>query len=301
MLNEVALLIPGREISLGGFSVKRILPYAQKRMVGPFIFWDHMGMAVFGKGFGMTVSPHPHIGLSTLTYLLEGRIQHRDSLGNEAIIKPGEVNWMTAGAGIAHSERSVEADLLNEHKLHGMQLWIALPDDQEDRAPSFVHVEGSQLPNLELGPSHCRLVAGSALGKHSPVPVYSPMFLIDVKIQPGEKFVFDPDTAECGIYVANGEVTLSGGAGTGGGSVTSIKPAQMAVLKQGSTIEFTAPVATQAFVFGGQPFATQRHVWWNFVSSSKDKIEEAKRRWEADEFPPVINESRFSRIPLPKA
>jgi redox-sensitive bicupin YhaK (pirin superfamily) len=293
MLNEVALIIPGREISLGGFSVKRILPFAQKRMVGPFIFWDHMGIAVFGKGFGMTVSPHPHIGLSTLTYLLEGRIQHRDSLGNDVIIKPGEVNWMTAGAGIAHSERSVEADLADEHKLHGMQLWIALPDDQEDRAPSFVHVEGAQLPSLELGVSHCRLVAGSALGKNSPVPVFSPLFLMDVKIEPGETFVFDPDAQECGIYVASGEIHLTRG--------ENIKSAQMAVLKQGSTVEFTAPAASQVFVFGGQPFTTPRHVWWNFVSSSKNKIEEAKRRWEADEFPPVVNESRFSRIPLPKA
>lgn len=292
MLNEVAIVIPGREISLGGFSVKRLLPYAQKRMVGPFIFWDHMGLALFAKGFGMTVSPHPHIGLSTLTYLLEGRIQHRDSLGNEAIIRPQEVNWMTAGHGIAHSERSVEADLSEEHKLHGIQLWIALPDDQEDRTPSFVHVESSVIPTLDLGPRHCRLVAGTAHGKTSPVPVYSPMFLIDARCEAGEKLVFDPDNQELGVYVATGEISLSG---------KSFGAGQMIVLAQGSSLEFTASVASQVFVFGGEPFAKERHVWWNFVSSSKAKIEEAKRRWEADEFPQVINESKFSRIPLPKA
>ena len=295
MLNDVAILIPGREISLGGFNVKRVLPYAKKRMVGPFIFWDHMGLAVFAKGYGMTVSPHPHIGLSTLTYLLEGRIQHRDSLGNEVVIRPGEVNWMTAGHGIAHSERTLESDLADEHKLHGMQLWIALPDDQEDREPSFVHIERSQIPALDLGPRQCLLVAGSAHGKSSPVPVYSPLFLIDARCESGENFKYDPDGQELGIYVATGSVELVGDGGF------RVAAGSMAVLSRGSSVEFRALENSQVFVFGGEPFKSERHVWWNFVSSSKVKIEEAKRRWEEDKFPPVINESKFSRIPLPKA
>jgi redox-sensitive bicupin YhaK (pirin superfamily) len=292
MVNAVELIIPGREISLGGFTVKRVLPYAQRRMVGPFIFWDHMGPHLFGKGFGMDIAPHPHIGLSTLTYLMEGRAMHRDSLGNEAIIQPGEVNWMTAGSGIAHSERTATADLANEHRLQGMQLWVALPDDEEDRDPSFVHVGADKLPILDLGVKECRLVAGSALGKNSPVPVYSPMFLMDVKCAAREKFVFDPDQQEIGVYVAQGEIQLG---------AQKVGSSQMVILKLGSSLEFSASEDSRVFVFGGQAFTTPRHVWWNFVSSGREKIEEAKRRWEADEFPPVINESRFSRLPLPQA
>jgi len=292
MTNEIELTIPGREISLGSFVVKRVLPYAQRRMVGPFIFWDHMGPHMFGPGYGMTVSPHPHIGLSTLTYLIEGQVQHRDSLGNEIVIRPGAVNWMTAGHGIAHSERSVEADLAAEHRLHGLQLWVALPDDQEDRDPSFVHIEAKALPLLDLGVTSCRLVAGSALGKNSPVPVYSPLFLMDVQARAGERFGFDPDGQELGVYVVAGEISL--------GSRT-ISSSQMAVLKTGSSLEFVCGKDAHVFVFGGRPFSTPRHIWWNFVSSSPEKIEKAKHRWENDEFPGVINESKFSRLPLPKA
>ena len=165
MINNIELIIPGREVSLGdGFGVKRVLPFSQRRMVGPFIFWDHMGPHLFSRGMGLEVNPHPHIGLSTLTYLLEGRIMHRDSLGNEVIIRPGEVNWMTSGSGVAHSERSVPDDRAGEHRLHGLQLWVALPDDQEDREPSFTHLASSQLPELKLGSMKCRLVAGNARG-----------------------------------------------------------------------------------------------------------------------------------------
>jgi len=293
MINNIELIIPGREVSLGdGFSVRRVLPFAQRRMVGPFIFWDHMGPHLFSKGFGLEVSPHPHIGLSTLTYLLEGRVLHRDSLGNEAIIRPGEVNWMTAGNGIAHSERSVAADLEQEHRLHGLQLWVALPTDQEDREPSFMNVPDAKLPEMELGSMKCRLIAGSVKGKNSPVPVYSPLFLIDVKAESGREFLFDPDGAEIGVYVTSGEIFLG---------QQKLVPGQMAVFSAGQSVAFTAKAEARAFVFGGEHLSTPRHIWWNFVSSSKEKIEEAKQRWENDEFPDVINESRFSRVPLPKA
>jgi redox-sensitive bicupin YhaK (pirin superfamily) len=292
MINAIDLVIPGREISLGGFTVKRVLPYAHRRMVGPFIFWDHMGPHLFGPGFGMSIAPHPHIGLSTLTYLLEGRALHRDSLGNEVLIRPGEVNWMTAGHGIAHSERSVETDLAIEHRLQGLQLWIALPDEQEDRIPSFNHIEADALPQLDLGPKDCRLIAGTAHGKNSPVPVYSPMFLIDARCAPGDTFAFDPDSQDLGVYVAGGEIQLG---------QQKLGSSQMAVFKMGSSISFTAAQEARVFIFGGQALATPRHIWWNFVSSSPEKIEQAKRRWEADEFPSVINESRFSRLPLPSS
>ena len=293
MINSIELIIPGREVSLGdGFGVKRVLPYSQRRMVGPFIFWDHMGPHLFNKGLGLEVNSHPHIGLSTLTYLLEGRIMHRDSLGNEVIIRPGEVNWMTSGHGVTHSERSVPEDMAGEHRLHGLQLWVALPDDQEDRAPSFTHVESGKIPEVVLGSMRCRLVAGTARGKTSPVPAYSPMFFIDVDAQAGEEFQFDPDGGEIAVYLTSGEIFLG---------AQKLSVGQMAVLKAGEALAFTARQKARAFVFGGAPFPTPRHIWWNFVSSSKQKIEAAKKRWEEDRFPAVFNESPYSRVPLPKA
>lgn len=290
---NIEILIPGREVSLGdGFHVKRVLPYSKRRMVGPFIFWDHMGPHYFAPGRGLEVNPHPHIGLSTLTYLLEGQILHRDSLGNELVIRPGEVNWMTSGSGVTHSERSVQADLSGEHRLHGLQLWVALPDDQEDRSPSFTHIAANKIPVIELGNMKCRLVAGSARGIKSPVPSYSPLFFIDVAAHANGEFHFDPDGLEIGVYVTSGEIFLG---------EQFLEAGHMAILKSGESLDFTTKEEARAFVFGGAPFKTPRHIWWNFVSSSKEKIEAAKKRWEDDKFPKVFNESGLQRVPLPKA
>lgn len=292
-MKNIELIIPGRDVSLGdGFHVRRVLPYSKRRTVGPFIFWDHMGPHFFAAGRGLEVNPHPHIGLSTLTYLLEGQILHRDSLGNELVIRPGEVNWMTSGSGVTHSERSVPSDLAEEHHLHGLQLWVALPDDQEDRAPSFTHVNREQIPKLELGNMNCQLVAGTVQGKTSPVPCYSPMFMIDVHAHAGGEFQFDPDGQEIAVYVTSGEIVLDD---------QTLGIGQMAVLKPGAAMHFSAKAVARAFVFGGAPLTTPRHIWWNFVSSDKQKIEDAKKRWEEDRFPRVFNESGFNRVPLPKA
>ena len=291
-INAIDLIIPSRETSLGSFTVKRVLPFAKRRAVGPFIFLDHMGPHVFAPGLGLSVAPHPHIGLSTLTYLLEGRIIHRDSLGSVAEIHPGAVNWMTAGSGIAHSERSAEADLDGEHRLNGLQLWIALPDDQEDCAPTFSHYPKATLPRLKLGECDCTVVAGTMQGKSSPVRTHSPLFFADVLAPTNSHFAFDPDGHEIAVYIAQGASQISG---------QDVFAGQMVVLKSGSALQFRASLDTRAFVLGGEKLGREKHMWWNFVSSNREKIETAKRRWENDEYPPIPGESRFSRTPLPSA
>lgn len=277
-----------KEKDLGeGFRVRRTLPQIKRRMVGPFIFWDHMGPVALKSGDELAVRAHPHIGLATITYLFSGEIMHRDSLGNELSIRPGEVNWMTAGEGIVHSERSFKGDW--EH-LEGIQVWVALPKDSEDCAPNFYHIKESELPVIECGDVKFTLIAGKALENESPVPVYSPLFYLNSKVSKGSKLRFQvPMGQEGAIYVAQGR--LGGTAGELSGA--------MEIYEGNEIMEYHAIEDSVVMIFGGEAFPEGRHVWWNFVSSEKEKIEAAKIRWNEQKFAPVINEDEW--IPLPQS
>lgn len=285
--NPIELVIEPRKSDLGdGFFVRRAIPYAKKRMVGPFIFFDHMGPAILTKENPLSVRSHPHIGLSTLTYLFEGEMLHRDSLGNELTIRPGAVNWMTAGRGIVHSERSNPETPMN---IEGIQLWIALPKAFEEIEPSFVHVDEKDIPEIEIGNSIFNLVAGSAFGKKSPVPVYSPLFYLNGKMQCADTFKLEVDEkSEGAVYVSSGKITCGD---------QEFIPGQMVCFTQGSTVEFTALEESHVLVLGGEIFPEKRFIFWNFVSSSEERLEQAKHDWHNDKFPKVINET--DRIPLP--
>lgn len=282
------MIIDPRTSDLGdGFIVRRALPYAKKRMVGPFIFLDHMGPATFTKEKPLLVRSHPHIGLSTLTYLFTGEMLHRDSLGNEIVIRPGEVNWMTAGSGIVHSERSNLTS--DEMKLEGIQLWIALPKESEEVAPSFVHVDEPDLPMIKTEKSELTLIAGSAFGKTSPVPVYSPLFYLGGQLQEGESFHLPISAQEEGaVYVAKGEIQANG---------ELIKEGQLLCFDQGEDISFSVVKNAQVMILGGEVFPEKRFIFWNFVSSSEERLEKAKADWKEQKFGSVINETDF--IPLP--
>jgi redox-sensitive bicupin YhaK (pirin superfamily) len=288
MSDKIELIVDPRASDLGdGFMVRRALPYQKKRMVGPFIFLDHMGPAVFSKEHPLLVRAHPHIGLSTLTFLFKGEMLHRDTLNNELVIRPGEVNWMTAGRGIAHSERSY---LSNESMdLEGIQLWIALPKASEEVAPSFVHVDTKDIPVIESGRNKLTLIAGSAFGKTSPVPVYSPLFYLEGKYQDQERFELKVNAdSEGAIYVAKGEIKVDD---------QIITAHQLVCFKPGVALEFEAVGDAHVMILGGEIFPEKRFIFWNFVSSSEARIEEAKNDWHHQRFGQVINETEF--IPLP--
>jgi redox-sensitive bicupin YhaK (pirin superfamily) len=282
------LKIPPRKHDLGdGFTVNRVLPYAKKRMVGPFIFWDHMGPVFLKTGNEMVVRPHPHIGLATLTYLFEGEIYHQDSLGIKQAIKPGEVNWMIAGKGIVHSERTAPiADRVRGKYLHGIQLWIALPKSHEEVEPTFHHFSAEEIPTFSQNQSEVRLIAGSAFGKTSPVPTFSPLFYLEVFCKKGEKFVLPLNDHEGALYLLKGRVeTLE----------SEILPLEMGVFTQ--EISITALEDSHFMLLGGEPFPEDRTIWWNFVNSSKVKIEEAKILWKNQQMGKVAGETEY--IPLP--
>ncbi|HMQ10451.1 MAG TPA: pirin family protein [Oligoflexia bacterium] len=280
-------IIKTKEKDLGdGFIVRRALPSSKKQMVGPFIFWDHMGPADLKTGTEMLVRQHPHIGISTLTYLFSGCILHRDSLNNECLIKPGEVNWMTAGNGITHSERSQEPGILE-----GIQLWVALPQEHEEMDAKFEHYTADELPKFEANGINHTLIAGHYQSYTSPVQTFSPLFYIQAHAQSGAQssYSFDPEY-ESAIYVASGklklkEETLSGG--------------ELAVFTTKQKIELNVHANTNFMIFGGKPFAEGRHIWWNFVASDREKIERAKLRWQNDQFTKTFNEPKDLRIPLP--
>lgn len=270
-----------------GFKVRRLLPAIDCRAVGPFVFWDHMGPVTFKDNEEMIVKAHPHIGLATITYLFSGEILHRDSLGNELSIKPGEVNWMTAGSGIVHSERSFERTPPEE--LEGIQLWVGLPNDKEDVPPSFSHFKSHELPKIQEGGCRLHLIAGEAFGKMSPVPVYSELFYMIVDIDQGAKFLFDlSHDHEGAVYVVQGKVKTD---------QHELNRFDMNKFSKGSKVEFEAVQNAKVMVFGGRPFENPKRLYWNFVSHSSEKIEDAKRRWENREFDPVINETEFTPLP----
>lgn len=287
-MSNVEIVIQPRLNDIGdGFHVRRALPFQKKRMVGPFIFLDHMGPLHVDQNHGLKVRAHPHIGLSTLTYLFSGTIFHRDTLGFEQSIRPGEVNWMTAGKGIAHSERSVP----NEHGiLEGIQVWIALPKEHEDIEPSFVHKDLKDIPNVEVGNETYQLVAGSAFGKTSPVPVHSPLFYLGSEVKKDHVFSMKlGDIAEGAVYVAKGKIEIEG---------TTYEEGTLVSFLKGTSIDFKTLDNCRLVIVGGDVFPEKRFIFWNFVASSHEKIEAAKLAWKNKDFGRVIHEDEY--IPLPE-
>jgi redox-sensitive bicupin YhaK (pirin superfamily) len=285
------VIIP-RAHDLGGFEVRRALPAKQRQMVGPFIFFDEMGPGEFLSGQkGVDVRPHPHIGLSTVTYLFEGRIFHRDSLGTALPIEPGAVNWMTAGRGIVHSERTAPGDEALPRRLAGIQSWLALPKDQEDAAPGFVHHAASELPVLADGGVSARLVVGEAWGLRAPVAVSAPLFYADAVLAPGARLPLPDGHEERAAYVAQGEVSIAGAAFAAG---------RMLVFRAGDAITLTAGgQGARLLLLGGAAMDGPRFLSWNFVASSRERIEAAKEAWVGRRFPVVPgDEAEF--IPLPE-
>jgi len=289
--DSVDLVIAPRTRDLGdGFTVRRILPYARRRHVGPFVFFDHMGPVQFEKGQGLDVRPHPHIGLATVTYLFEGEIMHRDSLGVIQPIRPGDVNWMVAGSGIVHSERTRDALRAEGTRLHGIQSWLALPRDREEIGPSFRHHGGRTLPEIEKGGVRMRLIAGEAFGAVSPADTFAPMFYLDADAGAGASIEVPDEYEERAVYVATGAITLDG---------VPYESGTMLVLKPGTRPEVGSHEGARVMLLGGAPLDGERHLWWNFVSSSQDRIAQAKADWRNGNFAAVPGEREF--IPLPEA
>jgi redox-sensitive bicupin YhaK (pirin superfamily) len=282
----IELVIPPRPRDLGeGMTVRRALPFAKKRMVGPFIFWDHMGPVEVSDTFEMLVRAHPHIGLATLTYLFSGKILHRDSLGNELEIKAGEVNWMTSGKGIVHSERA-SVKLGQKGILEGIQLWVALPQSEEKCEPDFVHFDAHDLPCFTLH-HKWRLIAGEYQGIKSPVPVKSPLFYFESLLNGKETFQFEKGH-ESALYVAHGSLEIQG---------QKYSEGELIVLKMGAEVSVEGNEC-RLLVFGGEPFPEGRVIWWNLVASNQELIDEAKIRWSEQSMGQVIHETDF--IPLPE-
>jgi redox-sensitive bicupin YhaK (pirin superfamily) len=287
--DAIDIVIVPRARDLGGFEVRRALPSPKRQMVGPFIFFDQMGPAEFLLGAGVDVRPHPHIGLSTVTYLFDGEIMHRDSLGSELPIRPGELNWMTAGRGIVHSERTPQQLRTVGSKLFGIQSWVALSARDEETTPDFVHYDAGQMPVLSDGAKTVRVIAGSILGAASPVKTSSPMFYADVALRAGAGVPLDPDYDERAIYTVSGEIEIAGDV---------FGPAQLLVFRPGDRITILARSDARFMMLGGEPMDGPRIIWWNFVSSRMDRIEQAKADWKAARFDSVPGDSEF--IPLPE-
>ncbi len=283
---SIQQLIEPKVEDLGGFTVRRALPAPQRRMVGPFIFFDHIGPAEFAPGQGIQVRPHPHIGLATITYLFEGEIIHRDSLGFVQPIQAAAVNLMTAGRGIVHSERAPPANGAAT-KLHGIQCWMALPDAEEERAPAFVHYPSGELPEFEIAGARIRVIVGEAYGRSSPVTTYSPMLYLECRLPAGTELPLPEHCGELAMYVVSGDIGIDG---------HSIGNGVMALARAGQSMVLRARSESHVMVLGGDPVG-HRHIWWNFVSSSRDRIERAKDDWRQDRFGHVPGETEF--IPLP--
>ncbi len=283
----IELIIRPREKDLGEFTVRRVLPAVERRMVGPFVFFDHMGPADFPPGQGIQVRPHPHIGLATVTYLFEGEIMHRDSLGFHQPIQAGAVNLMTAGRGIVHSERAGD-DLNTTSRLHGIQSWMALPEDQEECEPAFVHYPADRLPQLDVDGVTVRVIIGEAFGSVSPVTVRSPMLYLECRMPAGSSVTLPESWQDLAFYVVEGRVTVDQQAFTGG---------EMAVARSGALVTVEARSNSHVMVIGGDNLGP-RQLWWNFVSTSSERMEQAKRDWAEGRFDPVPGETEF--IPLPE-
>jgi redox-sensitive bicupin YhaK (pirin superfamily) len=285
-----AVLLP-RSHDIGGFEVRRALPATQRQMIGPFIFFDQMGPGEFLTGRGVDVRPHPHIGLSTVTYLFEGEILHRDSLGTEQPIAPGDVNWMTAGRGIAHSERTAAARRAAPHRLAGIQSWVALPKHLEESPPDFAHHPGATLPLIEAGGARLRLIAGSGWGATAPVAVASELFYADAVLAPGAAIPL-PDHEERGIWVMQGRIELGG---------VTFEAGRMLVFRAGDALSVRAGAeGARLLLLGGAAMDGPRFIFWNFVSSSRERIEAAKQGWARDRMGLVVPGDESEWIPLPE-
>jgi redox-sensitive bicupin YhaK (pirin superfamily) len=289
MKSTTKWIIPPRVVSIGGVDIKRLLPFREKRMVGPFIYFDHFPPTDFAPGQAIDVHPHPHIGLSTLSYLLEGQVLHHDSLDNVQVLLPGDVNWMTAGRGIAHSERAPREIRDVPHRLHLLQFWVALPKEHEDRAPSFAHHAKENIPQIEKNGAQIRIVAGKAFDQVSPVDVYSDLFFMDVTLPRGKSFTFDPQEQELAFYVLKGKVRHD---------ADLLEAFSFVVLSRDQILDLKAEEDSQFVVLGGKAFPEERFIFWNFVSSSQEKINQAKTAWREGSFPHVPRES--DNVPIPE-
>lgn len=288
-MSNVGLIIEERAADLGNFLVGRLLPFRQKRAVGPFVFIDHMGPAHLKDYQNLDVGPHPHIGLSTLTYLFEGSIQHKDSLGNDLEITPGAVNWMNGGKGVVHSERTPEYLRQTEKMLHGLQIWIALPKHLEEMEPSFHHIEADKLPTWSENGVDFKLIAGKYKDLESPVPVHSPLYYIEIKAKEDAKInLGDGLFGESALYILDGKVIDAG---------NEYGEKQLLIAKDASLCEIEIKAGSTIYIFGGDAFPEERFIYWNFVSSSKDRLEQAKEDWKNHKFPTIPGDSDY--VPLP--
>ena len=285
----IETVIVSRARDLGGFEVRRALPSARRQMVGPFIFWDQMGPAEFVLGEGIDIRPHPHIGLATVTYLFDGEVVHRDSLGTMETIRPGALNAMSAGRGIVHSERTGQEARSTGTKLFGIQAWVALPAQHEEGDPAFAHYDETDLPVLSDHGVRVRLLAGEAFGSRSPVTSPMAMLYADVELDPGAFIPFDALYEERGLYTVSGEIEIAG---------DRFGPGQLLIFKPGDRITVTGITNARFMLLGGEPMDGPRYIWWNFVSSRKERIEQAKADWSLGRFDSVPGETEF--IPLPK-
>jgi len=281
-------VIDARERDLGGFVVRRVLPFENRQMVGPFIFFDHLGPTQLAPGSGIDVRPHPHIALATVTYLFAGSLEHRDSLGTVREIRPGDVNWMSAGRGIAHSERTPREARASGGQVHGIQSWVALPDGEEDGDATFMHYPAASLPRRVADGIDLTVIAGAAFGLRAPVLTTWPTLYVHAQIADGAALEVPPDHAERAVYVVHGALAIDG---------LSVTAGHLVVLESGTTFALRALGDARAMLLGGARFPTPRFIWWNFVSSSQERIERAKERWQRRQFPAVPGETEF--IPLP--
>jgi redox-sensitive bicupin YhaK (pirin superfamily) len=283
-------IIESRTRDVGGMAVRRLLPAARLRHVGPFVFFDHMGPVDLAPGEGLDVPPHPHIGLATVTYLFDGEILHRDSLGSEQVIRPGDVNWMVAGRGIVHSERTPAGVRSQGSRMHGLQTWIALPLADEEMAPLFEHHPMASIPRVRRAGAELRVVAGTAYGERAPTRVLSPTLYVHARLDAAAILEVTEEHEERAVYVATGAAEIDGHVLSGG---------TMVVLQPGTRAELRANQATEAFLVGGAPLDAARHIEWNFVSSSKERIERAKSDWKAGRFARVPGDE-IDFVPLPE-
>lgn len=284
----IEMVIEPHEKDLGGFTVRRCLPAPERKMVGPFIFFDHAGPAAFPPGEGIDVRPHPHINLATITYLFEGEILHRDNLGMVQPIRPGEINLMVAGRGIVHSERTGPETRAAGHTLHALQLWIALPEEDEETEPSFHHYDAAELPTRNTGGVSLRVMIGNAYGMKSPVRTFSPTLYVEASLDKGATLALPENVTERGLYIVSGQLRAGD---------SPINSQQMVIFDRTEDIMLTALEPTRLAIIGGEPLG-KRKVWWNFVSSRPERIEEAKADWLENRFERVPGETEF--IPLPE-
>lgn len=291
-MSNIQLIIEERAADIGNFLVGRLLPFRQKRSVGPFVFIDHMGPAKLSDHQNLDVGPHPHIGLSTLTYLFEGAIMHRDSIGSVVEIQPGAVNWMTGGKGVVHSERTPDYLRQSEKYLHGLQIWVALPVEMEEMEPAFTHIEASAIPAWTENNVHYKLIAGEAFGRKSPVPVYSPLYFLEIKSKEAATINIGKELfGESALYILEGSIQDGD---------EKFGPKQILIAKNAELCTFEMAENTTVYIFGGEAFPEERFIFWNFVSSRKERIEQAKTDWINQAFPKIEGETEFVPLPQPK-